>query len=214
VIILTKKIGISSRIVSTSNYVEERDALSHDWTIFLESLNLLPVFIPNTLTDINDFLTNFELDGIILSGGDNIGDNLKRDNTEKNIIEFAIKNELPIFGVCRGMQVINNFFNGKILESNNFKHVDNSHTVDLSESPFSKILPNTQINVNSFHQNLIKSETLGNNLIPFAIDASDNTIEGFFHKSLPIIGVMWHPERNPTDNSKIILQYTFNDNLF
>lgn len=211
---MIKKIGITSRIVEAPGYTEERDALSHDWPTFLESLNLVPIFIPNSLSNIDSFLTNFDLDGFILSGGDDIGDNLKRDKTEKHIIEFAIKNKLPIFGVCRGMQVINDFFNGKMLKSNNTKHVNNIHTVNLLESPFSKTIPHDQINVNSFHQNLIKSEILGNNLIPFAIDKSDNTIEGFFHKLLPIIGVMWHPERNPTDPSKIILENTFNDNSF
>ena len=213
-ITLRKKIGITSRIVNAPNYNEERDALSHDWTIFLESLNLIPILIPNTLSNIDNFLANFELDGFILSGGDNIGDNLKRDKTEKYIIKFASKNRLPIFGVCRGMQVLNNFFNGKIIKSKNTKHVNEIHTVDLLESPFSNIISHDQINVNSFHQNLIKSETLGNNLIPFAIDQSDNTIEGFFHKLLPIIGVMWHPERNPTDHDKIFIQNTFNNNSF
>lgn len=213
-IILIKKIGITSRIVEAPNYNEQRDALSHDWPKFLQALNLIPVFIPNALPDIDEFLNNLDLDGFILSGGDNIGDSFKRDKTEKCIIEFAIKNKLPIFGVCRGMQVINNFFNGEILQSNTTKHVNNSHLVDLLESPFSKTLIYNQINVNSFHQNLIKSEILGNDLIPFAIDSSDNTIEGFFHKFLPIFGVMWHPERNPADHSKIILQNIFNDQSF
>lgn len=213
-ILLTKKIGVTSRIVETSNYNEQRDALSHDWPKFLQELNLIPIIIPNALSDIDKFLNGLDLDGFILSGGDNIGDNLKRDKTEKHIIKFVIKNKLPTLGVCRGMQVINNFFNGDTLKSNNTKHINNSHSVDLLESPFSKVLTHNQINVNSFHQNLIKSEILGYNLTPFAIDNSDNTIEGFFHKFLPIFGVMWHPERNPTNYSRIILQNIFNNGLF
>lgn len=213
-VILTKKIGITSRVVEASNYNEKRDALSHDWPHFLETLNLVPVFIPNTLSDVTNFLSNLDLDGLILSGGDNIGDDLKRDKTEKHVLEFAINNRLPLFGVCRGMQVINNFFSGTILKSNSTKHIANSHQVDILESPFSKILTVNQINVNSFHQNLIKSEVLGNDLIPFAMDTSDNTIEGFFHKSLPVSGVMWHPERTPTDYSKTLLQNIFNNKAF
>ena len=73
-IILIKKIGITSRIVEAPNYNEQRDALSHDWPKFLQALNLIPVFIPNALPDIDEFLNNLDLDGFILSGGDNIGD--------------------------------------------------------------------------------------------------------------------------------------------
>ena len=72
------KIGISQRIVNEQNYVEKRDALSHDWTNFLEEINLIPVFIPNSLSDTTSFLESFGLNGMILSGGDNLL--LKRKN--------------------------------------------------------------------------------------------------------------------------------------
>ena len=49
--------------------------------------------------------------------------------------------------------------------------------------------------------NIIESKDMGKNLKPFAIYGKDNTIEGFFHNELPITGVMWHPERNPDENS-------------
>ena len=57
---MIKKIGITSRIVEAPGYTEERDALSHDWPTFLESLNLVPIFIPNSLSNIDSFLTNFD----------------------------------------------------------------------------------------------------------------------------------------------------------
>ena len=51
-----QKIGISLRIVNASNYVEQRDALSHDWTSVLEELGFIPVYIPNTLKNLDSFL--------------------------------------------------------------------------------------------------------------------------------------------------------------
>ena len=78
-----KKIGITSRIVNASNYDEQRDALSQDWPPFLEKINLTPIFIPNSLDDTIKFLDEIEVDGFILSGGDNVGENPLRDNTEK-----------------------------------------------------------------------------------------------------------------------------------
>ena len=64
----------------------------------------MPILIPNNLIDIKGFLKSINLDMLIFSGGDNIGDDLERDKTEKNMIEFAIENKIPSFGVCRGMQ--------------------------------------------------------------------------------------------------------------
>ena len=76
-----QKIGISLRIVEALNYEEERDALSHDWTSLLEELGFVSVHIPNTLKNLEDFLEEMNLDGVVLSGGDNIGENKNRDKT-------------------------------------------------------------------------------------------------------------------------------------
>ena len=99
-----KKLGISLRVVKNEKYDEKRDMLSHDWPILLEKLDFLPIYIPNTLDNIENFLDESNINCILLAGGDNIGEYPERDNSEKQIIDYAIKNEIPIFGVCRGMQ--------------------------------------------------------------------------------------------------------------
>ena len=53
-----------------------------------------------------------------------------------------------------------------------------------------------KLEVNSFHNNLIKKDDIGDGLDVFALSEKDFTIEGCFHKKYPIIGVMWHPERD------------------
>ena len=73
------KIAISLRIVNAANYDEKRDALSHDWPTFLEKLGFNPIFVPNSLSDVIAFLADMKVDGIVLSGGDNIGDTPQRD---------------------------------------------------------------------------------------------------------------------------------------
>ena len=200
-----KRIGISLRIEHFERYNEKRNAISQDWLIFFKKANIFPVLIPNTLTDIKSFLHEMEVDGFILSGGDNIGDDPERDLTEKEIINFAINNKIPTLGVCRGMQILNNYFGGSIIVNNDKSHVGKNHIVELTNEKLSNLLKRNSLDVNSFHNNIIKKESLGKNLETFAITKDDNTVEGYFHSKLPIIGVMWHPERDSDFQSEITL---------
>ena len=200
-----KRIGISSRIMNIEKFDEKRDAISHDWIDFLQKLEILPIIIPNKLKDIDEYISTLNLDGIVLSGGDNIGEFPERDKTEIRIIDYSTRNNIPILGVCRGMQLINDFFNGKNVRSDNLNHVGKYHSVKVKNSNFKDIL-GEELEVNSFHNNLIKKEDVGQELEIFAESEEDSTIEGYFHKRYPIIGVMWHPERDQEQEyqSKII----------
>ena len=125
--------------------------------------------------------------------------------TEIKIIDYSTRNNIPILGVCRGMQLINEFFNGKNIKSDNLNHVGKYHHVKVKNSNFKDML-GEKLEVNSFHNNLIKKEDVGQELEIFAESEEDSTIEGYFHKIHPIIGVMWHPERDQEQEyqSKII----------
>jgi gamma-glutamyl-gamma-aminobutyrate hydrolase PuuD len=201
-------IGISTRIVSPTNYNEKRDAISHDLISILDKLDLNPILIPNNLLDTKKFLDQLTFSGFIISGGDNIGEFPQRDKTEKIILEYSSKKNLPILGICRGMQMINKFFGGKT-ELNKLKnHVNTNHSLKIINDKFKIIFKKDSINVNSYHNNLIQLKDLGQDLIPFAV-YDDNSIEGYFHKYLSIYGVMWHPERTPTENSISLIKEIF-----
>ena len=57
-------------------------------------------------------------------------------------------------------------------------------------------------------------DQVGQNLNPFAISNNDKTVEGFFHNTFPIIGVMWHPERTKVSNDDVILTKIFTNKVF
>ena len=209
-----QKIGISLRIVEAPNYEEERDALSHDWTSLLEELGFVSVHIPNTLKNLGDFLEEMNLDGIVLSGGDNIGENKNRDETEKKLLTYALEKKLPVIGVCRGMQLINNYFGGNLSVDDSTVHLARKHEIEITDEKFSSLFSSSSFDVNSYHKNLIPADNIGSTLKPFAMHNKDNSVEGFFHEKFPIIGVMWHPEREPDINNKLMLSTFFKNKKF
>ena len=202
-----KKIGISLRVGMIGKHNEKRDQINQEWITFLQELEYIPILIPNNLNNLQKYIQDLHLDGIILSGGDNIGDFPDRDETERTILKTSIDSSIPILGICRGMQMINNYFGGNVEEKQGKKHVNNDHRISLTNDfLFSE---EKTIIVNSFHNNVIKTELLGKNLVPFAEYEDDNTIEGFTHSIYPIKGVMWHPERKQDINSRNLLKETF-----
>jgi len=205
-----KKIfGISLRVELIEKYNEKRDTISQEWTNFLQKLAITPILIPNTLDDVKSYISDVGIDGIILSGGDNIGKFPERDETEKQILDYAIRKRFPVLGVCRGMQIINEYFDGNVVSNDNDNHVGKHHEIHIMNKTFSKLLGRDNIQVNSFHNNIITKKGIGKKLEIFALSPNDNTIEGYYHSDLPIIGVMWHPERDMTSNYQMKLMQIF-----
>lgn len=200
-----KKVGISLRVENIKTYNEKRDAISQDWIKFCNSAGLIPILIPNNLKNTKEFLKSMNVDMLIFSGGGNIGDNANRDKTEKNMMEFAIENKIPSLGVCRGMQFFNKFFGGKIYHDMDKTHVKTRHKIKITDKKIEKIFGLKSNTVNSFHENILKSNILSKELQSFGIDNNDDTIEAFYHKKYPIIGVMWHPERESNSKKELKL---------
>jgi putative glutamine amidotransferase len=107
----------------------------------------------------------------------------ERDATDEVLIEHAIKNNIPLIGICRGMQSILCHFGGTLKTVEN--HVAVRH----------KIRGEISREVNSYHG--FCAEEIPDRLEMLAI-APDDTIEAVRHKQYQILGIMWHPEReNP-----------------
>ena len=189
------RVGISLRVEKIEKINEKRDALSQDWIKFCNKAGFVPILIPNNLKDTKKFLKLVNVDLLIFSGGDNVGDDPGRDKTEKNMIEYATKNKIPSIGICRGMQFFNKFFGGRIEHSLDKNHVRVRHEIKFIDEKIIKFFKKESIIENSFHENLLKIKTLGKELKTFGIVENDQTVEAFYHKKYPIIGVMWHPER-------------------
>ncbi len=137
-----------------------------------------------------------------------------RDETEKKLLVYALEKKIPVIGVCRGMQLINNYFGGKISTDGSTIHLAKKHDIEITDENFSSLFKSSSFHVNTYHKNLIQTEGMGNGLKSFAIFNKDGSVEGFFHEKLSIIGVMWHPERDPDINSKAIISTIFKNKKF
>jgi N5-(cytidine 5'-diphosphoramidyl)-L-glutamine hydrolase len=199
---MKKVIALTMRVLAAEGYHELRDAISADWSALFRSSPYLPVFLPNTPEIPADYFKQFRAAAVVLTGGNDLSPvlkgadrspaSLRRDRFEKKLLAYAIRNQIPVIGICRGMQVINAFFNGTLKRVAGGTHSGTSHPIALS-ADFKKILGNIG-RANSFHDYCIVQNSLGPGLIPFAW-SPDGVVEGIVHCRYPIIGMMWHPER-------------------
>lgn len=121
---------------------------------------------------------------------------------ENNLPEY-IKAEVPIFGICLGMQMLQVHFGGKLVQnclhpySSDKNRGELVHKVEFTK-PFmylkSGLHPRGDYKVNSIHHQGVHIDELADDLEPIMLGEDKTTVEALQHKELPIIGVQYHPE--------------------
>lgn len=154
-------------------------------------------------------------DGLMLTGGPDINPSLygedalpecgpidaQRDAMEYKLLDHFIKSSKPIFGICRGMQIINSYFGGTlwqdlpsqlgVMHDGGDKPHDCVHKTVLLQGSLLHGIYGDFITTNSYHHQAVNDMAQG--FISTAI--CDGVIEAMTHTSLPISTVQWHPER-------------------
>ncbi len=191
----------------------------------IESAGGLPILIPSMLS-LETLRGIYErLDGVMLPGGGDVNPTRyhdeaetdiklyeisdERDEMEISMTQWAIEDDLPVFGICRGIQVMNVALGGSLVQdipariTTDLRHTITSsqeesrslllHDVAVKDgSLLASVLGETQVTVNSIHHQALR------NVAPTATVsavAPDGIIEGI---ELPdkhfVLGVQWHPE--------------------
>lgn len=129
-----------------------------------------------------------------------------RDEAEFRALDCALERRMPIFGICRGLQVMNVHFGGTLYQdivSQRPGDLVHEQTVAWNErahgakvdcdSMLCRVVATEQLFINSFHHQAVKH--LGDGLRVVA-RADDGLVEAIEHESYPwLLGVQWHPER-------------------
>lgn len=178
-------IAVTQRVSLVSEYAERRDALDQRWTEFLAEAGYLPLLLPNQTQVALELLKRLRPQGLLLTGGNSLseygGDAPERDACERMVLAYALEQAMPVIGVCRGMQVLLDYF-GQAFEPLS-GHVTAQQTIQYLDQ---------NIDVNSYHN-------WGCRQVPkdFQIQAQspDGVIKAVRHQVLPLLGLMWHPER-------------------
>ena len=178
-----------------------------------------PVLIP-PVADNDVLLSTLDtLDAIVLSGGGDFNPlwageqpvpqlhniNNERDLPELLLTRYAFDRQLPMLGICRGIQTLAMSLGGHVEQDIKpsptlIKHSQTSHQSTQTHSV--NIKPGTMLSeifdgedtiyVNSFHHQAVDNPS---NHMRTAATAPDGTIEAIeSSEQKPIIGVQWHPE--------------------
>ena len=164
-----------------------------------------PLLVPNIFFNANGlgendllcWLNNFNIGGLLISGGNDIGLAKKRDYTEICLLNWAKEKLLPVLGICRGMQLMGVHSGSKLKRING--HVKQNHHLIIASKD--DLWPK---NVNSFHNYALEVVPEGWKL---SASAPCGNIEAIVHNHLRWEGWMWHPERKAKYNEIDLLRF-------
>lgn len=208
-------VAVTQRVVEVSSYGEVRDCLDQEWAVWLASCGLTPVPVPNQLEDVSSFLTALDVVGVVLTGGNNLAAEVydvdepvpdhfaSRDRTEFAIVEHCTRTNLPAIGFCHGMQVLHVSSGGRLArlaspstDAHGTGHVATVHEVALTSAHWRELAGDSTLTVNSFHDYGFHLDDVTDDWDVAAAAVGDGVVEGIVHRTLPFVGVGWHPERS------------------
>lgn len=175
----------TQRVEMVESYGERRDCADQNIPRFIEACGYLPVPLPNIRNIAEKLIEQIQPSGIILTGGNSLakygGDAPERDEAERRILDVSLECDIPVYGFCRGMQIILDYFGCELEQVKG--HVAVRHKISGALG---------ELEVNSFHNQACYEVK---DSLEVLARTKDGVIEAVRHKEKRILGTMWHPER-------------------
>lgn len=178
-----KPVAVSQRIDAHPGRGEWRDALDQSLTRWLAAAGYLACPVPNALVgdgEMQAWLDVLDPHGVVLSGGNDIGDAPARDATERKLLQWAERERRPVLGLCRGMQMLAHRCREPLVEVEGHARTRHVLSGDIEGE------------ANSYHRLALKECPSGYRILA---RSEDGGIEAIGHTAWPWEGWMWHPER-------------------
>lgn len=175
----------TQRVEIIESYGERRDCADQNIPRFIKACGYLPVPAPNICEVAIQIAEEIKPAGIILTGGNSLvkygGNAPERDDMEKKLLEYALAREIPVYGFCRGMQVILDYFGCTLQDVKGHVAVNHKIYGDMGE-----------YEVNSFHNQACFEVKWPLEVLAWT---QDGVVEAVCSREKRLLGTMWHPER-------------------
>ena len=165
--------------------VDNHDSFVFNIVQYLDELGATTQVVKNEEID-PEYCQNF--DGVVISPGPG---NPQNAGASIDVVKYCDRHEIPILGICLGLQVIGAAYGAKISSAPELLHGRTSEILHDGTDLF-KDIPNNFI-ATRYHSLVIESDSVPADLQVTA-RCSDGTIMGISHRSKKIVGVQFHPE--------------------
>lgn len=123
------------------------------------------------------------------------------DQSQWNMMDMAVSRRMPVLGICRGMQFINVYFGGTLIQdlpcssAHKMTVPEQYHDVMCGENSRLRPLIGETSEVNTRHHQGVGR--IGEGLQADAVwnDGEDAVVEAISHQCDPVLGLQWHPEK-------------------
>jgi gamma-glutamyl-gamma-aminobutyrate hydrolase PuuD len=189
-------VGLTQRMEWLEGRGEMRQAIDVAWCAGLVRAGALPTPLPMRGADPGSVLTNYRVDVLLLTGGNEARDDVadrasqERNTFERALLRAARDARMPVLAICHGMQLLNVFLGGRLSPATG--HVRGEHILAVRSPGL------LDARVNSYHDVAVQPNGLAPDLVSVA-QAEDGTVEAAVHRRLPWLALMWHPERAMPD---------------
>jgi para-aminobenzoate synthetase component 2 len=165
--------------------VDNHDSFVFNIVQYLDELGAVTHVVKNEEIE-PKYCQNF--DGVVISPGPG---NPQNAGASIDVVKYCDRREIPILGICLGLQVIGATYGAKISSAPELLHGRTSEILHDGTDLF-KDIPNNFI-ATRYHSLAIESDSVPAELQVTA-RCSDGTIMGISHRSKKIVGVQFHPE--------------------